>query len=570
MQEKNDELNGERAKQMEKLKQAQDSWRQQALEYGRKQRDQAYEECDETIRSFKSLFLVESSNKTNSLISSLIRSKFNEYRSSQQSKVFGAIAHSTTNDDNLLICDFDVDECHVAIRNTSYMDIPIGHFSVRLRQSGRIFRFPDGVVIHPVSSISLWWGVKNRFRKAHSKGSFVWTDDDFHAVTISDIAELYDKHDKLLFAVSTNQHTETMMYANASSCAHNIHGTTEKRNKRKRDDSLLMSPSSKKANIHLSRDDREVLNLEDRDILGEDPSIEKLRSNHNWESLFLMPTPKPSLHHRNAGPISIVSVEMLPRLPRQSMQRGSDGENAPTSFKHVKIVIVNDSRETFTLIGWRLLVVGYPTYNFEIPHGTVLESRKLLIFSSCAMDTTNDQTFATISDHIEESKLSTTSANDDASDDVSTEESRRKSKSNVSGRTSINTRNTAKSNLVKNSLVTRSGSLYTHGLSTDSLSSMNSASNHPIATSSAHIGHGPVTPSSNPSLVVIPDLSNITKYYPFPRSVHLVNADGHNICELVEAGNLSGVFGSSSSSTSSDESQKITTESDMKSSCTIQ
>jgi hypothetical protein len=537
-----EKLENERKSIHEKLKLAKDSWKEQAIEYGRKQREQAYEECDQTVKTFRELFLAESSNKTNSLVSSLVRSKFNEQINITQSNIFGAIAHSTTADDHLIICDFDVTDCHIAIRNRSHGDVSISNYTIRFLHAGHSFKFPDGVVVHSNSLVSLWWGPRNQLRSAHQAGSFVWPTDAHVTADHHEIAELVDRHNRVVFSISTNQDTELMMNG---SIPHTT--ASEKRSKRKRDEvaSSLISPAHKKAAVarhdqSLASSSVEVINLEDMNPRAQEPhsnEVNDLIYNMNWESIFLMPTPKPSLYHRMAGPISIVSVEMVPKA-MQSGRPTENGElmtwtpsrtlNARYDLKDMHITLMNDSREALPLTDWRLLVIGYPTTTFEIPPGTIIPGKRSIVFTSNEHEA--EEFGSSDATDLEES----------LSDDVSVGGTRRRRTREhhpAAGRPSVTTRHSSRAIRENNSLITRSGALYVHTNSSDTLEAAGEDHEHRFDPR-----HGPATPSIPSQVVVIHELSNIAKYFPFPRSIHLLDVNGQNVCELVESGDLAGIF----------------------------
>lgn len=563
-------LENERKTFHEKFKSAKDSWKEQAIEYGRKQREQAYEECDQTVKTFKELFLEETSNKTNSLVSSLVRSKFNEQIHHLQSNVFGAIAYSSTASENLIICDFDVQDCHIAIRNRSSNDIAISNYVIRFVHGEHSFKFPDGVVIQSSGIVSLWWGPRNQFRRSHQSGSFVWPTESHVIADQHEVAELVDRHNRVVFSVSTNQDTELIMNGTISQTT-----ASEKRNKRKRDESTLSltSPLSKKLMTRrneIATSSVEVINLEDNHENEHRDEVHDLIYNTNWESIFLMPTPKPSLFQRIPGPVSIVSVEMIPKtLP----SIGSSASNELTTWtpskslttqydlKDVHITIMNDSRESLSIAAWRLLVIGYPTTTFEIPPGTVIPGRQSILFTS-----NENETF-------ELGGSEATDVEESTSDDVSVGGTRRRRNrdSNV-GRLSVTTRHHSRTIRENNSLVTRSGALYVHTNSSDTLSTTAASDrdHHDRRRDS-------VNPSSPSQVVLIRELSNIAKYFPFPRSIHLLDVQGQNVCELVESGELAGVFTSMKNSgiplggrKGFDNEISATTESSSTGSCSIQ
>lgn len=564
LQETENKLDCERKLNLTKLNLAKTRWRQQALEYGLQQRESCIAECDEAVNDFKTLFLDDKSNRTYSLVSTLIRSKFNEFQYKSSNQIYQALAYSVIRPTILVINDFDTTVKHISIKNLSDHPISVFNYSVKFEKCGLEYKFSIDYNIAPSSSISLWWGKRNSFRACVNIGSFFW--DDFEEnVEINDdeIADLNDKMHRKLISIHSNQ------YFNRPDGQ--IFSTSSVQSK-KRDSAMVNHPSNprpkKQALLSLSNNhaiaettcSEAVNTTEDCITFDNDDNSESIPkmylSKLNWESIFLAPMPSPSLFNRHPGPITIHSVDLLSNSTKNVQE------------KWICISICNHSDKAYDLSGHQLLVVGYPSEYFNFLENTKVASGKAVIitnskdskvdckvpnFTSCRSHMGSSPKF-----NIEEDESDLKNDGEDL-DDIEFVTRSGVKYNKPRSRYSIDYSRSS------NAIEIVSPNVSSENLTSDDLDALVSSQGQDYDVNASNLNNVIITSPldvdiekdiattienqelmievlPSPDIIVIEELSSIFQHFPYPRSLHILNENGDNVCEYVESSELKGIF----------------------------
>jgi hypothetical protein len=187
---------------MEKLEKGKHSWREQALQHGRNQKQRTFLECEKVIQAFQSEMraqqYINQTKDTSLLLSNLLRAENSNEIADHQRRVFEAMAFTGATKITVTLQDYDIEDSHVALCNRTDLEVSLIGCSLKFKPSGARYKFPDDTLIMPNSTLSLWYGTMSHsiVRNSSSGGSLHWSSDYAVTTDFSSTVSLVDKNGK--------------------------------------------------------------------------------------------------------------------------------------------------------------------------------------------------------------------------------------------------------------------------------------------------------------------------------------------------------------------------------------
>jgi hypothetical protein len=185
---------------MEKLREGKDSWREQALQYGRNQKKRTILECEKVMQAFQSEMRTQQfSNQTKDsslLLSSLLRAENSNEVADHQRRVFEAMAFTGATKATVTLQDYDIEDNHISLFNRTDLEVSLIGCSLKFKPSGARYKFPDDTLIMPSSTLSIWFGKEAHSiaRNGKSEGSLYWHSDSGNTTDFASTVNLVDKN----------------------------------------------------------------------------------------------------------------------------------------------------------------------------------------------------------------------------------------------------------------------------------------------------------------------------------------------------------------------------------------
>lgn len=183
----------------EKLNVAKESWRDQALQHGRNQKQRTILECEKVMQAFQSELRAQQSTyqtrDSSLLLSCLLRAESSIEVAEHERRVYEAMAFTQALMTTVTLQDYDIEDNHVLLFNRTDSEIGLIGCCLRFSCSGARYRFPDDTMMMPHSTLSLWYGndAHNSIRNARNAGSLYWRSDSAITTNFSSRVDLIDK-----------------------------------------------------------------------------------------------------------------------------------------------------------------------------------------------------------------------------------------------------------------------------------------------------------------------------------------------------------------------------------------
>ena len=185
---------------MEKLKEGKESWREQALQHGRNQKQRTILECEKVMQAFQSEMRTQqftNQSKDNSLLlSSLLRAENSFEIAEHQRRVYEAMAFTGATKATVTLQDYDIEDNHISLFNRTHLEVSLIGCLLKFKISGARYKFPDDTIIMPNSTLSLWFGkdAHSTIRHAKAAGSLYWNSNAAITNDFSSSVNLVDKN----------------------------------------------------------------------------------------------------------------------------------------------------------------------------------------------------------------------------------------------------------------------------------------------------------------------------------------------------------------------------------------
>ena len=183
---------------LEKLNAAKESWREQALQHGRNQKQRTILECEKVMQAFQSELRAQQftyqTKDSSLLLSCLLRAEISNEVAEHQRRVYEAMAFTGASMTTVTLQDFDIEDNHVLLFNRTDLEVNLIGCCLRFSCSGARYRFPDDTIIMPNSTLSVWYGkdAHSSVRNARNAGSLYWCSDAAATTNFTSSVSLID------------------------------------------------------------------------------------------------------------------------------------------------------------------------------------------------------------------------------------------------------------------------------------------------------------------------------------------------------------------------------------------
>ena len=184
---------------LEKLTAGKETWREQALQHGRNQKQRTIVECEKVMQAFQSDLRTQQftyqTKDSSLLLSSLLRAESSNETAEHQRRVYEAMAFTGATGATVTLQDYDIEDNHISLYNRTDLEVSLIGCCLKFSSSGAKYKFPDDTLIRPNSTLSLWYGsdAHSSIRHATAAGSLFW---ESNAAVTSDFTSTVDLVDK--------------------------------------------------------------------------------------------------------------------------------------------------------------------------------------------------------------------------------------------------------------------------------------------------------------------------------------------------------------------------------------